>query len=80
MTALVLNYSQSLLEGFWNGLKKTLQGFMIGWMIARQTQANQHVADIMIRAGEYKEADYHWLLSNLNAKTIAKIKREISGD
>lgn len=80
MTALVLNYSQSLLEGLWNGLKKTLQGFMIGWMVARQTQANYHVANFMIRSGEYKESDYYWLLSDLNAKTIAKIKREISGD
>lgn len=80
MTTIALNYSKSLLEGFWSGLKKTLQGFMVGWMIARQTQANVYVAEFMVRYGEYKEADYHWLLSNLNTQTIAKIKREMSGD
>ena len=80
MTTLVLNYSQSLLERIFNGLKKTLQGFMVGWMIARQSAANATVAEQMIRAGEYRNEDYHWLLANLNARTIASIRKEFLND
>ena len=80
MTTLVLNYSQSLLERFFSGLKKTLQGVMIGWMIARQSAANASIAETMIRAGEYRDEDYHWLLADLNARTIASIKKEFTND
>lgn len=80
MTTLVLNYSQSLLERALSGLKKTLQGFMVGWMIARQTSVNSTVAEQLIRAGEYQNEDYHWLLADLNARTIASIRKEFLND
>lgn len=80
MTTLVLNYSQSLLEKIFKGLKNTLQGFMVGWMIARQTAANASIVETMIRAGEYRKEDYHWLLADLNTRTIAGIEKEFKHD
>jgi len=73
MTTLVLNYSTSLLERFWSGLKRTLQGVMIGYMISRQTQANYHVAQMLINAGEYRQDEYYNLVHQLNQKTIKDI-------
>ena len=73
MTALALNYSQSLFNGVWRAFKKTIQGIMIGYMVARQTQANQHVAQILINAGEYRQEDYYTLVHQLNQKTIQSI-------
>ena len=76
MTTIALNYSRSVLNTLWNGVKKTLQGIMIGWMIARQTQANQHVARQLISHGEYRQDDYWTLVSDLNRKTIQNIHKE----
>ena len=73
MTALALNYSQSLFNGFWRVLKKSIQGIMIGYMIARQTQANHHVAQLLINSGEYRQHDYYNLVHQLNQKTIKSI-------
>lgn len=73
MTALALNYSQSLLNGIWSVLKKTLQGIMIGYMVGRQTQANQKVAQFLIDCGEYRQSEYYVLLADLNHKTIQSI-------
>ena len=75
MTTLVLNYSQSLLEGFWSGLKKTLQGFMVGYMVARQCQANAAVAERISRY-EYNGRDYYVILNDLNKRTIDSIHEE----
>jgi len=80
MTTMVLNYSQSLLEGLWSGLKKTLQGVMIGYMIARQTEANRLVAQQLVNAGEYRQSDYWSLLNDLNARTIQSIHKEFKDD
>lgn len=87
MTALVLNYSTSLLDGFlsisktvYNVLKKLLQGIMIGWMVSRQTGANQYVAQQLIKYGEYRQEDYHNLLHELNRKTISNIHKEVTGE
>ena len=80
MTTIVLNYSQSLLEGFWNVLKKTLQGIMIGYMVARQTEANRLVAQQLINSGEYRQHDYWVLLSDLNEITIRSIHKEFAND
>lgn len=80
MTTMVLNYSQSLLEGLWGGLKKTLQGVMIGYMIARQTEANRLVAQQLINAGEYRQHDYWTLLNNLNERTIRSVHEEFAND
>jgi hypothetical protein len=73
MTALALSYSQSLFNGFWRVLKKSIQGIMIGYMIARQTQANHHVAQLLINSGEYRQQDYYNLVHQLNQKTIESI-------
>jgi len=53
---------------------------MVGWMIARQSATNATVAEQMIRAGEYRNEDYHWLLADLNARTIASIRKEFLND
>ena len=79
MTTLVLNYSQSLLEGFRNGLKKTLQGIMLGYAIARQQQANQRVAEQISRY-EYNGQNYWVILNDLNAKTAEQLRKEFGGE
>ena len=79
MTTLVLNYSQSLLEGLWSGLKKTLQGFMIGWMVARQTQANRYATEQISRY-EYNGENYWQILSDLNSKTISELHKEFANE
>ena len=78
MTTLVLSYSTSLLERFLGGLKSTLKAVMIGYMVARQTSANTHLARLLIESGEYNrgEHDYHTILADLNRKTIDNIHKE----
>ena len=76
MTTVILNYSQSLIEVIINGLKNTLKGVMIGYMIARQTQANRYVADQSVKYGEYRQEEYWVLLNDLNQKTIDQIHKE----
>lgn len=87
MTTTALNYSLNLLDGFLsvlkttsNGIKKTLQGVMIGMMVARQTKANEYVAEEMIRYGEYRKDDYYHLLHELNKKTIDRVHKEVTGE
>lgn len=80
MTTIALSYSTKILEGSWKVVKKTLQGIMIGYMIARQSEANKAVAQQMINAGEYRQDDYWTLLNDLNAKTIQSIHKEFSND
>lgn len=75
MTTIALNYSKSLLEGLIGSVKKTLQGIMIGIVIARQTQANEYVARQISRY-EYNGDNYWQILHELNAKTISKIQKE----
>ena len=80
MTTLVLNYSQSLFEVIFNGLKKIIQGAMIGFMVSRQIQANERIAEQLIRAGEYRQDEYWTLLASLNHKTIQAIHKEVRGE
>ena len=75
MTTLVLNYSQSLFEGFWKGLKNILKGMMIGYMVARQCEANRYVAEQISRY-EYNGKDYWIILNDLNQKTMKQIHEE----
>jgi hypothetical protein len=49
---------------------------MIGWIIARQTQANQHIARQLVDSGEYRREEYWNLLHQLNAKCISSIHKE----
>ena len=81
MTALALqslSFSTKVLEKLGRILKKTLQAMMLGWMIARQTQANTHLARILMDSGEYyrSEHDYYTILADLNKKTIDNIHKE----
>ena len=76
MTTIALSYSKSLLEGLWVGLKKTLQGIMIGYMLARQTSANRIVAQPLIDTGEYRQDQYYEVLNRLNQQCIASIHKE----
>lgn len=75
MTTIALNYSKSLLEGLFGSVKKTIQGVMIGMMIARQTQANQEVAR-QVSKYEYNGKNYWQILHQLNAATINSIEKE----
>jgi hypothetical protein len=75
MTTIALNYSKSLLEGLFGSVKKTIQGVMIGMMIARQTQANQEVAR-QVSKYEYNGKNYWQILHQLNAATISSIEKE----
>jgi hypothetical protein len=76
MTTTVLNYSTGILLAVWSGVKKTLQGIMVGYMIARQTQANRYVVEEMIKHGEYRRDQYWDALNTLNQRTIQQIQQE----
>lgn len=83
MTAIALqslSFSTKLLSGLFNGLKKTLQGVMIGYMLARQTSANRIVAQQLIDTGEYRQDQYYEVLSKLNQQCIASIHKEFGND
>ena len=63
MTALALqslSFSTKVLEKLGRILKKTLQAMMLGWMIARQTQANTHLARILMDSGEYNRSEHDY--------------------
>ena len=76
MTTLVLNYSQSLLNGTLSFFKKALQGMMIGIAISRQCEANKYVAEQMVRTGDWSQDDYYVILQDLNTKSINAIEKE----
>ena len=78
MTQLVLNYSTSLLESIWAGLKNTLKGMMLGLVLARQSSANRVVAQQLIDVGEYRQDDYFDLVHQLNVKTLSDLRKEFS--
>lgn len=83
MTALALqslSFSTKLLNGLFTSLKKTLQGVMIGYMLARQTSANRYVAQQLIDTGEYRQDQYHEVLNKLNQQAIASIHKEFGND
>ena len=81
MTALALqslNFSTRVLEKIGTFQKHTLRAIMVGWMIARQTQANSHLARILMDSGEYNrnEHNYYTILAELNRNTIDNIHKE----
>jgi len=83
MTAIALqslNFSTKILNGFFNGVKKTLQGIMFGYMLARQNQANVYIARQLIH--EYKGVGHtvESLEAELNAKTLERLKKEFCRD
>ena len=78
MTQIVLNYSTSLLESIWAGLKNTLKGMMLGLILARQTSANRIVAQQLIDTGEYRQESYFDLVHQLNEKTLSNLRKEFS--
>ena len=79
MTTIALNYSTRILEGSWNVVKKTLQGIMLGYAIARQTQANRYVAEQLSRY-EYNGDNYWVILNDLNQRTIQELQKEFAND
>ena len=78
MATAILNYSQSLIEVIINGLKTTLKGMMIGYMVGRQTSANTRVAEFLISTGEYRQQRYWEILNRLNRETIDSIHKEFN--
>lgn len=80
MTALALSYSQKLwhlIEVVFNVVKKTLEGIMLGYILARQNSANLDLARRMLH--EYPGHTVESLHAELNRKTIDSIRKEISG-
>ena len=80
MTTIALNYSQNLLNSFASVLKKTLQGIMIGYILARQTQANARLARIMIHEYRREGHTVDSLTHELNAKTLKSVWAEFKND
>ena len=80
MTTAILNYSQSLVEVAFNGFKNILKAIIVGYMLARQAQANQAVARELIRIGEYRNTEYWSLVNKLNTQTNGQIKKEYNYD
>jgi hypothetical protein len=80
MTTAILNYSQSLVEVAFNGFKNILKAIIVGYMLARQAQANQAVARELIRIGEYRNTEYWSLVNKLNTQTNEQIKKEYNYD
>jgi hypothetical protein len=74
MTAIVLNYSQSLLDGIWGFFKTTFKGIATGMILARANSVNHHVAEQLIRAGEYPHHTIEQLHYELNQKTLEELK------
>ena len=76
MTTLVLNYSTNLLESLFASLKITLAKVMIGWQMARQMQANSHLAPLLKH--EYPHLTIPQIQDQLNRKTkeMYEVKNE----
>ena len=76
MTTLVLNYSTNLLESLFASLKTTLAKVMIGWQMARQMQANSHLAPLLKH--EYPHLTVLQIQDQLNRKTkeMYEVKNE----
>ena len=78
MTTLVLNYSTNLLESLFTFLKTFLAKTMIGWQMARQMQANSHIAPLLKH--EYPHLTIPQIQDQLNRKTkeMYEVKNENS--
>lgn len=79
MTALALNYSQKLthlIEVVLKAVKKTLEGIMVGYILARQNQANFDLARRMLH--EYPGHTVESLHAELNRKTLDSLKKELN--
>jgi len=76
MTALALNYSQNLFNGIWSVLKKTLQGMMFGWLMARQNQANYYIARELLHEYAREGHSVESLHAELNAESLERLKKE----
>lgn len=77
MTTLMLNYSQSLLKDFVNGLKHFLQKTMLGIQLARQQQANTLLADQLYRSGDYRPKTKHQICHDLDVNSYEWYEKEI---
>jgi hypothetical protein len=71
MTTIALNYSQNLLNIVWTQLKAFFISVGKSIQAARQIQANEQVARMLLH--EYKEHTYDSLLAELNRKTMESI-------
>ena len=80
MATIALNYSQNLLNWIVSATKKTFQGVLIGYIMARQTQANSHIARLIIH--EYRDEGHtvESLTHELNVKSLQRIRKEYNID
>lgn len=80
MTTIALNYSQNLLNGFLRVIKKTLQGIMFGYIMARQNQINHRIAQQMIHEFRREGHTVESLHAELNQRSMTKLKKEFCHD
>ena len=76
MTTIALNYSQNLLNSILRVFTNIFKGVMLGYIMARQSQANHHIARLMVH--EYRQEGHtvESLTHELNLKSLERIKRE----
>ena len=75
MTAIALqtlSFSTNLLEKFWKGFVTFLAKTMLGYQMARQMQANSHVASLLKH--EYPGMTVEQITDQLNRKTLEMYK------
>ena len=83
MTAIALqslNFSTKILNGFFNGVKKTLQGIMFGYILARQTKANAYIERQLIHEYRREGHTVESLEAELNAQSLERLKKEFCRD
>ncbi len=79
MTTLTLQ-GLNLFEVISNFFKKTCRSIMVGYMVARQTEANKNIAQMLVHHGEYRKDEYYTCLAKLNSNTIKSIHEEFKND
>jgi hypothetical protein len=53
---------------------------MVGYLVARQTEANKNIAQMLVHHGEYRKDEYYTCLAKLNSDTIKLIHEEFKND
>lgn len=69
-----LSFSTKILEKFWRALVQFLARTMIGWQMARQMQANWHVAELLKH--EYPNMTVYQIRDHLNRQTLEQYKKK----
>lgn len=77
MTTLILQNTTSILNNVLHGFKVFLQKAMLGYAMGRQCQANQQIASMLHRSGDYRPQTQIEIHMKLNRKTVDEYARKI---